>query len=161
MASVIIAGSPRSGKTTLADALAKRLGLTLGHTDDLVPTHGWSDASAEVAHWMAGTSLFRPGFRPSLIEGTTAIRAARKFMAADPAGKPCDLVVWMPYPRVPLEKPGQRSMAAGCLTVYNEILPQLQARGVGLYVIADPVVGGVWDIDGHVAAIEARLKEVR
>jgi hypothetical protein len=41
--------------------------------------------------------------------------------------------MWLNSAFVPLS-PGQSTMAKGCLTVWNEVLPQLARRGVALVV---------------------------
>ena len=117
---ICIAGVPRAGKTYLAAVVGKRIALKPRSTDDLIKTHAWSDASAEVARWLDLSTY--------VIEGVAVGRALRKWMAAN-AGKPCDAVVWMPVPRDELTK-GQAAMAKGCITVWTEILPELVARGV-------------------------------
>jgi hypothetical protein len=115
---VLIAGVPRAGKTTFASSFS---GEVL-HTDDLIETHDWSGASAQAAEWMS-----RPGAR--VIEGVAVPRALRKWLAANAEGKPADVVYFLDEPHVNLQH-GQIAMAKGCRTVWNEILPELRARGV-------------------------------
>jgi hypothetical protein len=43
---LVIAGGPRTGKTTLAAELAGKTGAPVHHTDDLIGGFAWSDASA-------------------------------------------------------------------------------------------------------------------
>lgn len=119
---IVIAGGPRTGKTTLALELAAAHGITARHTDELVGTHDWSSASAEVATWFDA-----PG--PWIVEGVAAARALRKWLASHPEGKPADLVRLLNKPREPLAK-GQHAMAKGCATVWNEIAAELLVRGV-------------------------------
>ncbi len=111
-----IAGVPRAGKTTLAGQ-----GPHVRHTDD-VKGEDWSEASEAVSHW-----LDEPG--PYTIEGVAVPRALRKWLARNPTGKPCDVVVWMGTPLMDLS-PGQATMGKGALTVMSEILPELHKRGV-------------------------------
>lgn len=118
MTRVLIAGVPRSGKTTHA----KRFGDPTFHTDDLIGELEWSAASAEVANWIS-----YPG--PWCIEGVAVPRALRKWLAAHPGEKPCDVAYWMPSPHVSLT-PGQEAMAKGCVKVWAEVEPELRARGV-------------------------------
>jgi hypothetical protein len=125
--SVAIAGVPRAGKTTVAQQLAG-LGYAVRSTDALVGSHEWSKASEEVATWF-GT----PG---QAIEGVAVGRALRKWLAAHPEGKPCDVVLWCEKPYLALSD-GQRTMGKGCLTVWREIEPQLRARGVEIVTSAD------------------------
>jgi len=111
---IVIAGVPRAGKTTLAGPCAR-------HTDDLIRME-WHVVSDTVATW-----LDLPG--PWIVEGVRAVHALRKWLAAHPEGKPCDRVVWLGTPRVPLTR-GQDVLAKGCLTVWREVRPLLLARNV-------------------------------
>lgn len=113
---IAIAGGPRCGKTTLAETLG-----AARHTDDLIE-RGWSEASALTATWFD-----EPG--PWIIEGVAVPRALRKWLAANPEGRPCDVVHWLGAPRVPLTD-GQVSMFKGCAKVWGEIVGELQRRGV-------------------------------
>lgn len=122
---VVIAGGPNTGKTTLADKIGRP---NTQHTDDLIGTYDWSGVSAHVAEsWMA-----QPG--PWVIEGVATVRALRKRMEAT-ADAPCDVLIWLTVAHESLT-PGQDRMSKGCHTVYDEILPQLEARGVT--VVVDP-----------------------
>lgn len=118
-----IAGVPRAGKTTLADTQAADYNGVVLHTDDTIPL-GWSEASAEVATWFD-----RPG--PWIIEGVAVPRALRKWLAANPEGKPCDHVLFLGTAREDLTG-GQRTMAKGVITVFREIEAELAARGVSV-----------------------------
>lgn len=120
---VAIAGVPRSGKTTLSQEAFKRdINLKVLHTDDLIETHDWSAVSQEVSTWFDKKEK-------CLIEGVAVPRALRKWLAANPSGKPCEKIIWMPKPRLEL-KPGQETMAKGCIKVFNEIEKELLKRGV-------------------------------
>lgn len=141
MTRIVIAGGPRTGKTSLAGRLGRtEIPLVLEpdhppvcmpgpsfpdvrHTDDLIHL-GWSEASAAAALW-----LDAPG--PWIVEGVAAVRALRKWLAGHPEGRPCDVVYWLIEPVVPVT-PGQAAMARGCATVWNEIRDALQSRGVGI-----------------------------
>ncbi len=123
MSRILIAGGPRTGKTTFADRIAASTGLVARHTDDLVGRLDWSDASAEVARWMAEDG-------PWIIEGVAVPRAIRKWLAAHPGdAAPADVIVWLPASVVP-RTPGQVAMAKGVETVWREVLPELRRRGV-------------------------------
>lgn len=118
---IVIAGGPRTGKTTLALVLDRGAGVT--QTDDLIPGAPWSEQSAQACELME-----KPG--PWIIEGTTTVRALRRFLAQHPAPeKPCDLLVWMDQPQSELTA-GQHRMAKGCLTILNQIEKELADRGV-------------------------------
>lgn len=119
---LLIGGGPRTGKTTLAKAIAAAEGIALTHTDDLMATHAWSEASEEIARRIVS----QPG--DWIIEGVAVARALRKAIAL--AEMPSDLQVrWLREPVV-ARTPGQEAMAKGCETVWREILPLLQERGV-------------------------------
>lgn len=116
----VIAGGPRTGKTTLANTFD---GICpVRHTDDLIGSHDWSEASAEVATWFD-----EPG--PWVVEGVATIRALRKWIAAHPTGGPCDVVILLESPHVTLTR-AQQAMATGCWTVWREIVDEIVARGV-------------------------------
>jgi adenylate kinase family enzyme len=114
---ILIAGSPRSGKTTLGQKLAKKHNAPLRSTDDLIGL-GWSEASAEAAKW-----LDEPG--PWVIEGVAVPRALRKWLETRQGrGKPADALVWLDHARTPLSA-GQAAMAKGCRKVMDEIAPRV------------------------------------
>ncbi len=120
MSRIVIAGVPKSGKTTHAQTFS----CTVLHTDDLI-AYGWSEASEEVAaKWFK-----QPG--PWVIEGVATVRALRKAMLGTVA-KPCDAVLYLATPHVELSA-GQQGMAKGIASVWAEILPRLKARGVKVY----------------------------
>lgn len=112
---VVIGGAPRAGKTTFSGQFANAR-----HTDDLIPL-GWSEASDEAALW-----LQEPG--PWVVEGVTAVRALRKALSVSD-GRPCDLLVWLRLPWVPLTQ-AQAGMVVQGERVLDEIEPELRARGV-------------------------------
>lgn len=116
---ILITGVPRAGKTTLAATMAADSDLPVRHTDDLLKLE-WSEASLTASAWLDEA--------PAIIEGVAVPRAVRKWLARS-LGKPADVVFWMGKPRVPLN-PGQARMAAGCLTVFRQIIPELLNRGV-------------------------------
>ena len=121
---LVIAGGPRTGKTTLAASCAEYAGVDPRCTDPLMDL-GWSEASAAVATWFDAEG-------PWIVEGVSTVRALRKWLAAHPEGKPCDRVILLREVVVdPAElKPGHRSMAKGVETVWSEIVGELRARGV-------------------------------
>lgn len=117
---ILIAGVPRAGKTTLADWVSLKTGFSVRHTDDLANLE-WSDASLMASTWLDANGSF-------IVEGVAVPRALRKWLARA-TGKPADIVLWLDAPHVALS-PGQARMAAGCRTVWNEILPEIERRGV-------------------------------
>lgn len=119
---VVLTGSPRAGKTTASEAIAAELGVVARHTDSLIDSHKWGEDSIEVATWFDA-----PG--PWVVEGVTCVRALRKWLAAHPHGKPCDVVQLHQRPHVELSK-GQESMRKGIVTIWAGLLPELLLRGV-------------------------------
>jgi hypothetical protein len=111
----MIAGGPRTGKTTLAATLGAHRS-----TDELLAMP-WSAVSDHVASEWIG--------KIPVIEGVATARALRKWLARNPTGKPCDTVYYLATPRVELSK-GQLTMAKGVHTVWSEIVGELVARGV-------------------------------
>lgn len=114
---IVLAGGPRTGKTTLANAL----GLPVRHTDDLIEL-GWVAAGAAAAKWFDA-----PG--PWIVEGVTAPRALRRWLKRHRRGKPCDVIVFLAEPAI-ARTPGQEAMAKGCAKIYGEIRAALRRRGV-------------------------------
>lgn len=117
----VIIGGPKVGKTTYSRTMPG----PVRHTDDIIGSFGddgWSKESEAVAGWFD-----LPG--PWTVEGVTTARALRKWLAAHPTGKPCDVVVWLDRPDVEPTK-GQDAMAKSVRTVFAEILPELERRGV-------------------------------
>lgn len=135
MTRICITGGPRTGKTTLASDI-ERCGVSAGlgtlqrparwvirHTDDLIGSHDWSDASAEVARWFD-----TPG--PWIIEGVAVSRALRKWHDQHPGEPPpVDQVIYLHTPYVTLSK-GQGAMAKGVAKVHSEIEPWLRRHRV-------------------------------
>ena len=122
---VAIAGGPCCGKSTLAERMRGRVDAPeVQHTDDLVDVLQWSEASAEVATWFTADG-------PFIVEGVAVSRALRKWLAANPTGKPCDVLYHLTNPFL-ARTPGQKTMAKGEDTVWDEIAPELRARGVEL-----------------------------
>ena len=120
MSRILIGGWPRVGKTFLATKLGAELGIPVRHADDLIGTHAWSEASAEVARWMAEGG-------PWIIEGVATVRAVRKALAAF-SDAPADLLYWSATPREELSV-GQITMGKGCDTVWAGIRAELVRRG--------------------------------
>lgn len=120
---LLITGGPKTGKTTLAKQLGAQHNIPVRHTDELVRTHGWSEASDAVRGW-----LEEPG--PWIIEGVAVPRALRKWYAAHgEEGMPADHVVLLDQPKVK-RTAAQDSMAKGINTVWEEVAPLLDGSGV-------------------------------
>lgn len=125
MQRILIAGGPRTGKTTLANSLG-----IARHTDDLIGTFDWSAASAEVATWIGADG-------PWIIEGVAVSRALRKWLVSHPEGKPCDRIHHLTMAHETLT-PGQLTMTKGCATVWREVRESLAARGVEIIESVEP-----------------------
>ena len=117
---VAIAGVPKAGKTTLS----AQYGQGVRHTDDLLESHNWHDASTEVARWFN---------QADVVEGVRVPHALRKWLADHPTGKPVDRVVWLSQNKVPVSD-GQKAMGTGLATVWEEIRPELERRGVEIEI---------------------------
>lgn len=118
---VAVVGGPRTGKTTLAQTRLSD-GFRVRHADDLKDTHEWSAASEEVARWLG-----EPG--PWVVEGVAVVRGLRKWLAANPEGRPADVVAYLERPLVELSR-GQAAMAKGTATIWAGVWPELLRRGV-------------------------------
>jgi adenylate kinase family enzyme len=118
---VAIAGGPRTGKTTLGEAMALRSGTEMLSTDRLIAL-GWSEASQATAARMLTASA------DLIVEGVAVARALRKALGQTD-GRPCDRLIVLGLAHVEVSG-GQRAMAKGVDTVLAEILPELRRRGV-------------------------------
>ncbi len=123
---VVIVGGPKTGKTTLGEHLRRRLGrghgIPVRHTDDLIGSASWSEASSVVADWFD-----EPG--DWVIEGVTTARALRKWLLRGSEGKPCDGVIVLEEFRADVTD-RQAAMARSVMTVFNEVEIELLDRGV-------------------------------
>jgi adenylate kinase family enzyme len=99
---IVITGSPRAGKTTIAKLLSKIFGL--GHySTDTATNLEWSAASEEVSKWFGMDGDW-------IIEGVTVPRALRKWRTNNPdKPPPFDWFIFMDSPRIVLER-GQVTM---------------------------------------------------
>lgn len=118
---VAITGAPGAGKTHRAALVAAKLKVTPTATDEFGDLP-WSEQSERTAGLLGGGG-------PWVIEGTTVARGLRKWLRANPEGKPCDVVVYMPRAREP-QQGGRASMSKAVDTVMQEILHELRERGV-------------------------------
>lgn len=109
----VIIGGPRTGKTTYATQLGQDTGRQVRHTDSLIGTHEWSEASDEVARWIA-----EPG--DMIVEGVAAVRALRKVAMNNPECLPDIEVIYLTTPHTE-QTPKQIAMSKGVATVWNEI----------------------------------------
>ncbi|HEY3496018.1 MAG TPA: hypothetical protein VGK73_15075 [Polyangiaceae bacterium] len=127
---MVIAGGPRSGKSHLAQALL-RDGQRLHDGEELVDRPEWAGLDQE-AKWSAGSLLAsewldEPG--PWICENVAMARALRKWLLRNPTGGlPADLFIQLDTQAAD-RVPGQQRMAVGCLSVWNQIEPELIRRG--------------------------------
>jgi len=83
----------------------------------------WSESSLIASTWFDALG-------PWICEGVVMPRALRKWLARTGGDqKPADLIVYLDEPVVERSR-GQHVMSKGCRTVFDEILPELKARGV-------------------------------
>ena len=100
---VVIAGGPKTGKSTLASSVTDR---PVFHTDELAGER-WEDIPELVKAQVEGKDAF-------VVEGVQAGRALRKGLEAD-------VVVYLTEPRAPRTK-GQQTMGKGCATIFRDYL---------------------------------------
>lgn len=120
---IVVAGGPRTGKTTLAKELGSRLGARVRSTDSLIAAHDWSAASDEVGRWLDGDGSW-------IVEGVAVVRAIRKWLARASGPVPF-AVVWLERPVVAQTR-AQAAMHKGCETVWAEVRPMLIERGASV-----------------------------
>ena len=122
---VFIIGGPNTGKSYLAETMAREHGIKdVLNTDSLIQ-HGWSEASAKAAEWMD-----QRGAGDFVLEGCATARALRKWMTNNP-GKPLpegSQVIVLNQPYEAQTKP-QQTMTKGMYTVLTEIYGELIKRG--------------------------------
>lgn len=119
---VIVAGGPRSGKTTLSVRASERYGLPWRSGDDIIANTGWGDDSQKVAQWFDEPGDF-------IYEGVVMPRAIRKWLDANPDKKLDATVVWLGSAKSKRSE-RQSTMAKACQTIWDEVAPELQRRGV-------------------------------
>lgn len=125
---LLITGAVLSGKSTLAARFAAATpNLPVLCTNELIGKMDWSAESEEVSKWFARTDSF-------ICEGATVVRALRKWLKANPTGKPCDQVIYLRTPLKELTK-GQISSCKAQETMWREIEADLRGRGVQVDVL--------------------------
>lgn len=134
---IVVAGGPRTGKSTLAVRLSERHGLDYRPADSLIKQladehyperERWSEASRRVSHWFDDPGKW-------IIEGVAVPRALRKWLARSESLLDA-VVVWIPNP-IQVRNEGQERMAKGCQTVWREIRPELSERAKRMLVVDD------------------------
>jgi hypothetical protein len=117
---VVFVGGPRSGKSTLTATAAERFKMKPRHADSLIGQFDWSAHSERVSEWIGEPGRW-------ITEGVSTARAIRKWLLANPGPVPFS-VVYMGR-AIQIRSEGQVAMANGVDTVWNEVLPELEARG--------------------------------
>jgi hypothetical protein len=69
-----------------------------------------------------------------VVEGVATVRAIRKWLAAHP-DEPVPFAIIVLSAPAQQRSAGQAAMAAGVTTIWNEIAPELEARGATVVVI--------------------------
>lgn len=110
------------GKTTLSRELQASIGTVL-YCDDALDLD-WSAQSQAIADILGDARRC-----DWVIEGVPVVRGLRKWLRSHSTGKPCDTLYWSNTARCERSR-GQETLAVGCQTVYDEILPELRRRGV-------------------------------
>jgi hypothetical protein len=118
----VIAGGPRTGKSTLAVRAGERHALEVRHADSLVQSHDWGDDSREVSRWFDAPGAW-------IVEGVSTPRALRKWLKANPEKTLDATVIYLRDP-IQVRSKGQTAMANGVATVWREVVPELRKRGV-------------------------------
>ena len=119
---VILAGGPRTGKSTLAIRAGERFGREVHFGDALIDQMEWSDCSQEVSEWFDKSGDW-------IIEGVVTPRALRKWFARNPGKKLDATIVWMNAP-IQVRSKGAEGMAVGVNTVWAEIIDRINADGI-------------------------------
>lgn len=121
---ILIAGGPRTGKSTLAKRLSEENGnIPVRCTDDVIHTLPWATASLEVATWFDA-----PG--PWIIEGTIVVRAMRKWFFQSPTQTQCAKYVYFGSMAFIPTTSDQNRMIIGCNTIWNYVGAEAVRRGM-------------------------------
>lgn len=122
----LIAGGPRTGKSTFATTVGSQTGLLARSTDSLIGTMSFKESYKAVAEWFDF-----PG--PWIVEGVAVAGALRHWLTYN-SGAPCSKVYWIESAKVDLTDK-QRTMTKGIQTVWSKVAARLKARGVEVYYL--------------------------
>lgn len=122
MTNIIVAGGPKTGKTTAAMMLAGVYNVpTVRHTDDLIEGRDWEAITDEVSRWFDDEG-------PWIVEGVVIPHALVKWFGRYSKGKPADLAIFLQKTHTGYT-PQHVPMTKGCQTVWNKVLPLLSSVG--------------------------------
>jgi hypothetical protein len=124
---VVIVGGPKSGKSTIASVAAERFKIRARYGDNLIGQMGWSAMSDTVAEWFDAPGKW-------IVEGVVTVRAIRKWLSFHPDETPPFTIIVLSG-SIQKRSPGQSAMAAGVTTIWNEIQPELEARGATVVMV--------------------------
>lgn len=118
---IIIAGGPRTSKSTFAKELNKKLNIPIVSTDDYIAC-GWSEAPHEIIDAIKDLPSY-------ILEGVNAGRTIRKMVEKN-IELDFDRVYYLEEPVIEYDKKGQMSLAKGCKTVWLDVIPSLDSAGI-------------------------------
>lgn len=123
----VIIGGPKSAKTTVATLAAERFKLKARYADSLIGSSDWSGISERVSEWFDAPGSW-------VVEGVATVRAVRKWLASHPGQAPPFATVVM-QGAIQQRGKAHQAMASGVTTIWNEIQPELEARGAKVVVV--------------------------
>lgn len=143
MPRIVVVGGPRTGKTTYATELAKKLGVHLASTGKRTEQEGGlvsTDNYMKRGTWKEVPDLIINDLRNRdsfVLEGTQAARVLRRWYKQNPDEPKLDKVLVFGRPWVQ-RTPGQIGMAKGVQTVLTDLAPLLARAGVEMEQMTPP-----------------------
>lgn len=116
---IVIAGGPRTGKSTLFRSLALDFAVAIG-TDDFMD-RPWDAVPDAIVDVLEKHDEF-------LLEGVNAARVLRRWIRDRQTFPGIDVCYYLTSPMVPQTK-AQASMTKAIATVWKDVLPRLVADG--------------------------------
>ena len=136
MPRIVVIGAPRTGKSTYATKLARKLGVHLTSTgkrtdapEGLVSTDNYikRGSFSEVPGLIIKDLRQRKDF---VLEGTQAARVLRRWFRDEPDKPEIDKVIFVGNRPWVTHNKGQAAMGKAVRTVFREVEPMLRAAGV-------------------------------
>lgn len=118
---IVIAGGPRTGKSSFARKLNEKLNIPIISTDNYIAC-GWSEAP----HKIIEDIIDLPDY---ILEGVNSGRTIRKLVEKD-IKLEFDKVYYLEQPMVEYDKKGQAALNKGCKTVWLDVIPSLDDAGI-------------------------------